>query len=85
MPAQVRGVWSLPQGELSLRQVFQSFSGTLKNGTASVPVAGRLRGDQINFRAGKTQFTGRVDGNVIDGFARTAGVDSKFRATRVGK
>jgi SAM-dependent methyltransferase len=85
VPAHVAGIWSLPQGELSLRQVYQSFSGTLKNGTATTPLAGRLRGDQINFRAGNTQFTVRVDGNVMDGFARTAGVDSKFRATRVTK
>lgn len=81
VPARVAGIWSMPQGELTLRQAYQSFSGSLKSPDGNkTPVAGRLRGDQINFRAGKTQFTGRVDGETIDGFARTAGVDSKFRA-----
>lgn len=85
VPARVAGGWSLPQGELSLKQVYQSFSGTFKSSAGTALVAGRLRGDQINLRAGKTLFTGRVEGNVIEGFARTAGVDSKFRATRVTK
>jgi SAM-dependent methyltransferase len=82
VPVKVAGLWAMPEGELTLKQVYQSFSGTLKSANGTAPIAGRLRGDQINFRAGKTQFTGRVDGNVIEGFARTAGVDSKFRATR---
>ena len=80
VPARVAGIWSMPQGELTLRQAYQSFSGSLKSADSKVPVAGRLRGDQINFRAGKTQFTGRVDDETIDGFARTDGVDTKFRA-----
>jgi hypothetical protein len=50
-----------------------------------MPLAGRLRGDQVVFGAGGTQYTGRVDGNTIEGFARTSGTDSKFRATRMGK
>ena len=82
VPAKVAGTWKMSQGELTLKQVYQTFSGSLKNGAGTVPVSGRMHGDQVNFRGGKTQFTGRVDGNVIEGFARTTGVDSKFRATR---
>ena len=85
VPAKVAGTWSMSQGELTLKQVYQSFSGSLKSAAGTAPVTGRLRGDQVNYRGGKTQFTGRVDGNVIEGFARTAGVDSKFRATRIEK
>ena len=81
VPAKVAGVWKLPQGELVIKQNYQSFSGTLTSGKGAVPIAGRLRGDQIAFSAGGTQYTGRVDGAVMDGFARKSGVDSKFRGT----
>jgi hypothetical protein len=85
VPAQVNGAWKLPQGELMLKQVYQSFSGSLKIGAAVLPVAGRLRGEHADFRAGKTDYTARVDGAVMEGFARTAGVDSKFSASRMGR
>jgi len=75
----------MPQGKLTVKQVYQSFSGSLRHGDAAVPISGRVHGDQVSFRAGKTEYTGRVDGNVIEGFARTAGVDSKFRAMLVSK
>jgi len=80
VPARVNGIWQLPSGELVLKQTYQTFSGTLKSGTGKLPVTGRLRGKQINFHVGKTQYTGRVDGDVMEGFARTGGVDSKFIA-----
>jgi hypothetical protein len=85
VPAQVSGAWKLPQGELMLKQVYQSFSGTLKTGLTVLPVAGRLRGEHADFRAGKTDYTARVDGEVMEGFARTTGVDSKFSANRIGR
>jgi hypothetical protein len=85
VPAKVNGRWKLPQGELTLNQVYQTFRGSLKNADGSLPVAGRVHGDQVNFRAGKIQFTARVETDVMEGFARTAGVDSKFRASRIEK
>jgi hypothetical protein len=85
VPAKVAGTWSMSQGELTLKQFYQSFSGSLKSAEGTAPVSGRVRGDQVNFHGGKTQFTGRVDGNVIEGFARKASVDEKFRATRLVK
>ena len=82
VPARVNGTWQLPAGELVLKQTYQTFSGALKSGAGKFPVSGRLRGEQISFHVGKTQYTGRVDGDVIEGFARAGGVDSKFRAMR---
>jgi SAM-dependent methyltransferase len=82
VPARVDGAWKLAQGELVLKQNYQSFSGTLATAAGTFPVSGRLRGDQIRFNSGKTLFTGRVDGGVIQGLARTDGIDSQFRATR---
>lgn len=85
VPAKVAGMWKLPQGELTLNQNYQTFSGTLKSTNGAIPVTGRLRGDQIAFSGGGTQYTGRVNGHTIEGFARTSGTDSKFRATQSRK
>jgi SAM-dependent methyltransferase len=82
VPAKVAGRWKLPRGELIFKQTYQTFSGTLRSDRAVFPITGRLRADQIAFGAGGTQYTGRVNGNVIEGFARTGGVDSQFRAMR---
>jgi hypothetical protein len=85
VPAKVAGNWKMVDGELMLKQNYQTFSGALKgvNG-ATISIAGRLRGENIFFSIGKTQFTGRVAGRVIEGIERTAGKDSPFRASRTG-
>jgi len=83
VPAKVAGAWKLPQGELFIKQNYQSFSGTLTSASGTVPITGRLRGEQIAFSAGGTQYTGKVAGAVIEGYARKAGVDSLFRGTSI--
>jgi hypothetical protein len=85
VPAKVAGTWQLPQGTLNLKQTFQMISGTIRSGNVSTPITnGRLRGDQISFTAGGAQYTGRVNGNVIEGNVK-GGTDSNWRATRAGK
>jgi 2-polyprenyl-3-methyl-5-hydroxy-6-metoxy-1,4-benzoquinol methylase len=85
VPAKVAGTWQLPQGTLTLKQTFQMISGTIRSGNVSTPITnGRLRGDQISFTAGGAQYTGTVNGNVIEGNVK-GGADSKWRATRAGK
>jgi SAM-dependent methyltransferase len=85
VPAKVAGTWQLPQGELALKQTFQMISGTIRSGNVSTPITnGRLRGDQISFTAGGAQYTGRVNGNVMEGNVK-GGTDSKWRATRARK
>jgi hypothetical protein len=86
VPAKVEGTWQLSQGELTLKQEFQMISGTLKSGSQTTPISnGRLRGDQINFSAGGAQYTGRVNGNAIEGTVRSGGSNGKWSATRTGK
>jgi hypothetical protein len=85
VPANVAGTWKMTGSEMSLKQNYQTFSGTLKGAAGAASLVGRLRGENIYFASGKTQFTGRVEGNTIEGFARTGGRDSKFIATRAGK
>ena len=68
VPAKVQGTWKLPQGELTLEQKYQMLTGTLKTGNNSVPISNaKMIGDQITFTAGGTQYTGKVNGNTIDG------------------
>jgi len=81
VPAQVEGKWRLPQGELALKQTFQKISGTLRSGGKSTQVSnGKLRGDQISFSAGGTQYSGRVNGNSMEGNSKSGG---KWNATRI--
>jgi precorrin-6B methylase 2 len=62
VPAKVEGTWKTPQGALTLTQKFQMVSGTL----GADPISdGRLRGENIEFKAGGKSYTGRVNGNSI--------------------
>jgi hypothetical protein len=81
VPAKVEGTWNLIQGELALKQTFQMISGTLKSGNTVTPINGRLNGEQISFTAGNTSYTGRVNGNSMEG----SGAGNKWGATRAGK
>jgi Methyltransferase domain len=83
VPAKVEGTWQLPQGELALTQTFQMVSGTLRSGNVSTPITnGRLNGDQISFTAGGNQYTGYVNGNVMEG---NVGSGGSWKASRTGK
>jgi Methyltransferase domain len=73
VPAKVDGTWTTPQGELKLTQTFQKLSGTL--GTNKVE--GKMNGDQITFTAGKTTYTGKVNGTTIQGTAPGAWTATK--------
>ena len=78
VPAKVEGTWKMPQGELALKQTYQTISGSMKNGSNAAAITnGKLHGDQISFTAGGTQYTGHVNGNTIDG--------GSWKATRAGK
>jgi hypothetical protein len=79
VPAKVNGSWKLPQGELTIKQNFQMISGTLSSGKEVTQVTGKLRGDEISFTAGEAQYTGRVNGNSIEGVLNAGG---KWSATR---
>ena len=84
VPAKVEGTWQLAQGELLLAQNFQMLVGTLKSGGNTVMIAnGRLRGDQLSFSAGGADYTGRVNGNTIEGTV-TGASSGSWSATRAG-
>jgi len=82
VPAKVEGKWRLPQGELTLQQTFQMLSGTLDKDGKSVPLKGKLKGDEISFTAGGAEYTGRVSGGTMSGSLKYGTDHSAWTATR---
>lgn len=86
VPAKVDGDWTIEteglSGTLSLKQQFQTFSGVLRAGDTSTPVTGgRLNGDELTFIAVGTAYTGKVNGDRIEGTTRSGAV---WKAKRGG-
>jgi hypothetical protein len=79
-PAKVGGSWRLAQGTLRFEQNFQMLSGTL----GKTPISdARLKGEEISFTVGDTQYVGRVNGNAMSG--ETKGPNpGQWKATRLG-
>jgi len=73
VPAKAEGAWRTSFGELTLTQQFQMLNGTLRGPTGTTPVTGRLLGEQITLTAGKTTYTGRVNGNGMEGMSGNLG------------
>jgi len=64
VPAKVEGTWTTPKGDLKLTQQFQKVTGSF--GTQAIS-EGKLRGDELTFKAGGNTYTGKVEGNMIHG------------------
>jgi SAM-dependent methyltransferase len=83
VPAKVEGTWQLGDGELALKQTYQMVSGSLRRGGNTIQIAnGKLNGDQITFNAGGAVYSGRVNGNNMEGTISSGG---NWQATRAGK
>jgi len=79
VPANVAGTWRLPQGEPTLKQEFQVIDGAL----GATPIAnGKLRGEAITFTAGGAEYSGKVNGNRIEGTVKSGNSQTPFTATR---
>ncbi len=84
VPARVGGTWHFAQSDLTLKQDFQMVQGGLKTGNDAVPITNvKLRADQFSFSAGGATYTGRVNGNTIEGTVTTGGTTAKWSATRL--
>lgn len=66
VPAQVGGTHQLPEGELILKQSFQKLSGTLRTNGRTVPVEGKVRGEEIAFTAGGREYRGKANGKRLE-------------------
>lgn len=82
VPAKVDGNWKLADGEISLKQNFQTLTGTLRTGNRTVPITtGRLRGEEIYLRTDDSEYRGSVAGDTITVTSKTGG---EWKATRAG-
>jgi len=79
VPAEVSGSWQLTQGTLTLTQKFQNVSGALGNAAVS---DGKLRGNEITFTVSNARYTGRVNGNVMEGTVTIDDHVQSWRAVR---
>ncbi len=84
VPAKVEGKWSLQNGgEILFLQRFQKVTGELRiAGQDPINIVGKLTGDEIEFTAGMTTYTGRVDGNRLKGSATSGSHSAKWSASR---
>jgi hypothetical protein len=68
VPAKVNGTWRIGSDELVIDQQFQMIYGKLNRGGKAVTITdGRLRGNEITFRAGDSLYTGKIDGDKMLG------------------
>ena len=67
VPARVAGNHKTAQGEFALKQDFQMLSGTVHTEDGrTVPVSGRVRGDEVTLTAGSQSWKGRVNGKALE-------------------
>ena len=86
VPAKVEGTWECPQGVLTLNQKFQMVSGTLRIKNNKIPITeGRLNGDLLTFKANDQEYSGRVNGEKIEGTVRSLQNVTNWNATRTEK
>jgi hypothetical protein len=66
IPARVAGTWKVPQGEVTLKQYYQMLSGTLRTEDRTVPLKGKVSGDEIAFTAGGREYHAKVNGKQLE-------------------
>jgi len=84
VPAKIDGTWRLPQGQLTVKQDYQMFSGTLTAGGRTAPITnGRLRGERLVFTVGDAEYTGTANGETMQGSVKAGERNEQWSATRV--
>ena len=85
VPAKAEGLWQMAQGTLTLAQNFQMVIGTFASGGNTMMITnGKVRGDQLTFTAGNTEYTGRINDDSIEGTSKGAS-SGPWNATRASK
>lgn len=84
VPARVEGTWQMSGGHrLTLTQKFQMVSGNMVSAGATTDLSsGRLRGEELRFNIGPTEYTGRVQGDRIEGSVTIDGKPQTWSAVR---
>jgi predicted RNA methylase len=80
VPARIEGRWRMGRDTVTLKQTFQTFSGTIRRGRTVTKITnGRLNGNEITFTAGDNEYTGTVNGRRIEGVTKAG---QKWNARR---
>jgi SAM-dependent methyltransferase len=66
VPARFAGTHKHAQGELVLKQEFQMLSGSLTTGGKTFVLEGRVRGEEISFKAGGRDYSGWMNGGRLE-------------------
>ncbi|MFL6651854.1 MAG: class I SAM-dependent methyltransferase [Sulfurifustaceae bacterium] len=66
VPAHVGGTHKVRQGELALKQTYQMLSGTLRSEGETVPVEGKVIGDEVVLTASGRELHGKVNGKRLE-------------------
>ena len=66
VPAQVAGTYTVPQGEVTLKQTYQMLSGTMRTAGKTFALKGKVNGEEISFSAGGKQYKGRLNGKQLE-------------------
>jgi hypothetical protein len=66
VPAKVAGSYKIPDGDLVLKQNFQMVSGTLTTGGKTVVVKGKVRGDNVEFKANGKDYHAKYHDKKLD-------------------
>ena len=83
VPAKAAGTWKMANGTMTLTQEFQMIKGsiTVDGATYTIPNTA-LKGADITFIAGGFTYTGKVNGNQIEGTFMTPSGPKPWRAVR---
>jgi len=80
VPARIEGRWRMGRNTITIKQKYQTFTGTMRRGRTATPITdGKLIGNEITFTAGGTEYRGKVDGRRIEGVTATG---QKWNARR---
>ena len=66
IPARVAGTYKTAQGEVTFKQQYQMLSGTMRTAERTVPIEGKVRGEDITFKAGGKEYRGRLNGKQLE-------------------
>ena len=66
VPAKVAGTHKLALGDLVLKQEFQVLSGTFTTGGKTFALEGKVRGDDVSFKAGGKEYHGKMRGRTLE-------------------
>ena len=66
VPAKVGGTYKVPQGELTLKQQFQTLSGSLRTEGKTFALKGKVKGEEIAFTAGGRDYRGKLNGKSLE-------------------